>query len=199
MDEPKQSKISSMDAYKKQLLDNHNWEESYPRLLAFAISELQRYKFQRIRIPIDRSFEDFVMDAIDKVYSEERGWDPYLQVDLHRFLLSVVKSSINNCITGSDIQRVATGSSFDNRPVDDYNAYLNIEYKELDALIAQSLKSDPLLCLVYKGIKDGVKPSDIANDYAIDIKHVNNAKKRLLRIITKVLGEYQSEVQNRLQ
>jgi DNA-directed RNA polymerase specialized sigma24 family protein len=167
------------------LLDSHDWSASILKLTAYAVS-LCRLK--RIALSSGLEPEDLVMEAIEKVYSGERNWNHLLEPDLHRFLLSVVKSILSNKSTSKDARIQGRMSEGGMAMVPAYDeAESEFYVKQLDAAINDEMKGDVELCLVYKAVKDGCSPKEIAEDYAIDIETIHNAKKRLRRLVFNVI------------
>ena len=168
------------------ILDKHNWEESIVKLTAYAIS-LCRLK--GIRLPKGLEPEDLVMDAIEKVYLGIRKWNMDEDPDLHRYLMSVIKSILSN-EAGSMESKVFSGKELGEAnfasPTGSIEEELHAE--ELDRAISAAMRGDPELCLVYKALKDGFKPGEIADEYAIEVTTVRNAQKRLNRLVHKVMN-----------
>jgi len=169
------------------LLDRHDWSDSIIRLTAYVVS-LCRLK--RVSLIAGPEPEDLVMEAIEKVYSGERTWNHQAEPDLYRFLLSVVKSILSNKLTAAEnkARDSISETEMDNIPADN-NAEAELYARQLDAAISHAMRGDPELCLVYKALKDGCSPKEIAEEYAISIDTVRNAKKRLNRLVRNVIKE----------
>jgi RNA polymerase sigma factor (sigma-70 family) len=169
------------------LLDRHKWNESIVKLTAYVVSLCW---LKRIILPKGLEAEDIVMEAIEKIYTGERTWDHNNDPDLHRFLMSVVKSILSNKITSKEAR---TSVLYDDKELSVFQAHDNPEAemyaKQLDKAIGFKLQGDAQLCLVYKAVKDGYNPKEIAEDYAIDIETVRNAKKRLSRLVYGVINK----------
>lgn len=129
------------------------------------------------------------MEAIDRVYRQERSWDPEKDPDLLAFLKSVVKSLLSNSLTSVEgntlYEEVDAAESVTSGAGQDEELYC----EQLDQYILLRLHGDPPLCLVYKALKDGLRPGEIAEEYGLDIREVRNAQKRLHRAVLEVLGE----------
>jgi DNA-directed RNA polymerase specialized sigma24 family protein len=177
-----------MDDSVRNKLDNHSWEESITKLMGYAKLQIDLQKMKGRKFPVDRNIEDVVYEAIEKVYSEDRKWNPQEEPDLHRFLLSTVKSVIDNTVKLQDSKKRETVGDYDDfyLPTEDHTVE-NIDFIRLEQLIAEALKEDPLLCLVYKAVKDGLKPKEIAEEYNIDIKKVYSAKRQLCREVESII------------
>ena len=167
------------------LLDKHNWGESILKLTAYAV---YLYGLKTVRLPKGLEPEDLVMDAIEKVYKGIRKWDPEADPDLHQFLMSVVKSILSNETRSAD-NRVQTGRDYGEaeQQLVSGSAEEELYAKELDQQISAAMRGDPELCLVYKALKDGFRPGEIAEEYALEISTVRNAQKRLSRLVYRVI------------
>lgn len=167
------------------LLDSHNWSESIIKLTAYVVSLC---KLKNIILPSGLEAEDIVMTAIEKVYKGDRKWNPVTDPDLHRFLLSVVKSIVSNKITSTvGINEALINEDGLESVIVTNQVESEIYSRQLDKAITDEMKGDPELCLVYKALKDGFTPGDIAEEYAIDVGTIRNAKKRLNRLVLRVI------------
>ena len=168
------------------LLDKHNWGDSIIKLTAYVVS------LCRLRpLPSGLEPEDVAMEAIEKVYTGERNWNPQQEPNLHRYLLSVVKSILSNKRSGKENASAASISVEELAVVPGYDdVEVELFAKELDSAIAAALKGDAQLCLLYKAIKDGFSLQDISQEYVIGIDILYNAKKRLNRLVHKVIGKF---------
>lgn len=168
------------------LLDRHNWGDSIIKLTAYVVSLCRLQP-----LPSGLEPEDVVMEAIEKVYTGERNWNPQQESDLHRYMLSVVTSIVSNIRTRKESVYTATMNEEELAVVPGYdNVEAELFAKELDDAIAVGLKGDAELCLLYKAIKDGYSMQDISQEYVIDINILYNAKKRLNRLVNKVIGKF---------
>lgn len=171
------------------LLDSYDWKNTIIQLAAYSVN-LCRIK--NIQLPKGLEPEDLTMDAIQKVYLGERKWNPDTDPDLFKYLKSVVKSILDNEIKSKDGQVVKIEEQSEEYIIRVEN-YIEEEIycKQLDQQISFNMRGDPELCLVYKAIKDGLKPGDIAKEYAIPINLVRNTLKRLLRLVHKMISKLQ--------
>ena len=177
-----------------QILDNQNWEEIILKLTAYA---LQLCRFWNVRPPNGLEAEDIVMDAIDKTYTGVRKWNPEIDGDLYSFLKSAIKSILHNNLVSADTKKRRSDLYSEDLPHQtDYDPDGEMYSKQIDVGISERLKDEPDLCLVYKALKDGYRPREIAEDYAIDIKIVRNAQKRLHRIALSVIDSLAKEYSN---
>ncbi|MBT0812973.1 sigma-70 family RNA polymerase sigma factor [Litoribacter ruber] len=150
----------------------------------------------RNQLPKGLEPEDLAMDAIDKVYAGERKWDPQKDPNLLNYLKSVVKSLISNHFRSEEV-RIKGGEYSSETPLLGHD---NIEeemyYQQLDQEIAAAMEGDPELCLVYKALKEGYKPGEIAEEYAMEVKKIRNAQKRLHRVVLKIINILSKEITN---
>lgn len=171
-----------------RLLDAHNWKESILKLTAYAVS-LCGILNSAGRLTQGLEPEDLVMEAIEKVYRGDRRWDPEKDPDLHRYLMSVVKSILSNTLTLSETHILSGLLTEKEEALPDVYADPEEELyvRQLDQAITAAMRGDPGLCLVCKALKDGLRPAEIAEEYALDINTVRNAQKRLGRLVDKVI------------
>lgn len=166
---------------KLELLDNHKWEDTIVLLTAYVINLC---KFHRYRLPAQTEPEDIVMIAIDKVYAGDRNWDPSKDPDIGRYMRSVVKSILSNTISGKQI----TSTGLEHTVIlSEPDIQYTLEFEELNNQITKVVRHDPDLALVYKSLKDGLHPKEIADEYALDIGIVRNAQKRLRNLVTSLI------------
>ena len=84
-----------MNDKKRRLLMDFPWEETYPKLVAFAEWVIQGKSWNAGVLPKGQSAESVVRDVIAKTFSEERNWDPE-RGDLLQWLKWVIKSDISH-------------------------------------------------------------------------------------------------------
>jgi hypothetical protein len=168
------------------ILDNHDWIQIILKLSAYSI---YMCNLKRIRLPKGLEPEDLAMIAIEKVYNGERNWNSEGSPDLLLFLQSVVNSLISNSkkssdVTVSSLADVPESSLVESQYIDE-ELYCN----QLDQEIIRKMSNDPLLCLIYKSLKEQYKPKEISEVYGIDISIIRNAQKRLHRIVLEVVNQ----------
>lgn len=175
-----------------KILDAQDWDDVIIRLTAYV---LQYCKWKRYRLPKGLEAEDIALATIEKTYNGKRAWDYEKKPDLLNHLQSVANSIvINELRTGGASETSTDGIA------ERYHAVENTQEeemysKQLDEEIAAAMRGDPILCLVYKALKDGLKPGAIAEDYAISKPEVQAAQKRLRRLAEKVIDQL-SEVKH---
>lgn len=167
-------------------LDAQDWDNIIIRLTAYVI---QYCKWKRYRLPKGLEADDIALSAIEKTYSHKRTWDYEKEPDLLNHLQSVANSIIiNELKTGGASETSTDGIS------DCYIAIENTQEeemysKQLDEEIAAAMRGDPTMCLVYKALKDGLRPREIAQEYAISKPEVQAAQKRLRRLAEKIIDQ----------
>jgi hypothetical protein len=85
---------------KRELLKNYNWEDVYPKLIAFAEWVIQDKYWNSNILPKGQTAESIVRDAIAKTFTEERNWDPE-RGDLFMWLRWVIRSDISHLAESS--------------------------------------------------------------------------------------------------
>lgn len=174
-----------MTENKLQLLDEFDWGTAIIKLTAYAISICS---FRGKLLPKGLEAEDLVMNAIEKLYNGDRAWNPVKDPDLLRYLKSVIKSILSNETSSCDSKVLYVDEEIlDSDPIFDSHLEEEIYCKDLDRNISLAMQGDPELCLVYKALKDGFRPAEIAEEYYIDIRAVRNAQKRLHRLAINVV------------
>lgn len=174
-----------MDQEIVRRLDEHDWNGSIIRLAAY-VTVLCRFAGEQ-GIPGGLEPEDIVIEAIEKVYAGVRKWDPQQDPDLHLYLKSVVKSILSNRFNLAD-NRTLAGILLEDTLTDPAaDAESDLYARQLDQSISTAMRGDPELCLVYKALKDGLRPAQIAEEYALKINTVRNAQKRLCRLVEKII------------
>jgi len=173
-----------MDDTKQELLDSFDWNRAIIVLAAYAIS---LDGFSRKRLPKGLEPEDLVMQAVEKVFSGKRKWDPAKDPDLMKYLKSVVKSIYSNETTSKegDTAYIEELEGFD--PAVQSNAEEEIHSRELDRSILTAIRSDPDLLLVYRGLKDGFTPAEIEQEFGMPVRDIRNAQKKLHRRVLSLI------------
>ncbi|RZJ92656.1 MAG: sigma-70 family RNA polymerase sigma factor [Chryseobacterium sp.] len=171
---------------KQELLDKFDWSKAIIQLAAYAISLNQ---WTGNRLPKGLEPEDLVMQAIEKVYSGARDWNPGQDEDLLKYFKSVIKSIFSNETKSKDAEVGYIddlGNDFDVGAQNNYDEELYC--RQLDSSVISSIRADPDLLLVYKGLKDGLSPADIEQEYGLPIKEIRNSQKRLHRKVLSTIN-----------
>jgi len=174
-------------------IDDEAWGDMYLELLDFA-----RYKTRRLQyvkgggeLPLGRTPKDLVQDALKRVFEGRRQWDPDEDPDLCKYLKSVISSIVSALLEKTDYDQ-----QDDSSPADHYDisADRNASYNDcLDALqeILEVVSSDEDdLDSVRIGIEDGMKASEIAEFFGIDIERVYTLSDKLRRRTRKKMEQH---------
>lgn len=171
---------------KKDLLDAQNWEEIYEMLVSYTILAMRFKKLRNIT-----NAQDVVEDAIDKIYTGVRDWDPNQEPDIRIYLKSVIDSLLDadskkkeNKITTDidvDLESAGTKDFISNTPTPEEEMIA----KELDEMITKEIGDDFNLQLTYEAVKNGIKRKNI-EETGLSIKDYDNCIKRLRRIATRL-------------
>lgn len=166
-------------------LNEYNWNTAIVKLSAYVVWYC---KWKQIRLPAGLEPDDIAMTAIEKVYTGERNWDPVKDPDLFKYLTGTCNSIISNETESpkADVESLNNITEQFYPGTDDYkNEELYCE--KLDKEIAAAMRGDPECLLVYKALKDGERPREIAEEYVISIESVRLAQKRIRRTAEKVI------------
>lgn len=180
------------------LIEKQDWNSLLPQLLLFATKRWARYSSQDNLAGYDPA--DVVLDAIEKVFTGSRIWDPQKHPDFFEYLTSVIDSEIKNLRMSWHVRRILpTGAPND----EGYLNPLNVsdetpsssplksillkekrlqEYTEAVDFIAY-LQREPLLqnivrCILFQEI---TKPLEIVSYLGITPKQFSNSRKKLQR------------------
>lgn len=88
-----------MDKKKRELLDQAKWEDILLRLLKYTLNKLRRRFFFKTSplggTDVAQIAQDQVMEAIGKVWTEERSWDNETK-NLFSLLIDIIDSQISH-------------------------------------------------------------------------------------------------------
>lgn len=165
------------------LLVNNDWETTIPNLFLHTLGRLKGKT-----VPGCFTADDYIQEAYERVHNGERNWNPNQDPDLTKYLASVIDSLISasikskyNNLTEIDL------TVFDPQSGENIlNDLITTEYYDC---IQDKIKDDEDLQMIFCCMVDygKTKPKEIAEELNWDISKVNNLKKRVKRIITKVL------------
>ncbi len=175
----------------KALLDEHDWDDTIPRLIKYALNKIRGltwYQEPGGHVAAGKMAEDFVMDAVVKVYTGQRQWDPQAVPDLLTFMFGVVRSEIshhsnsleNRCLHFLDALSPNTRKAAEQAGPDDnepgfINGFLN------------EFRDDPRMAKVVALAAAGRKPRDIAAELSISITDIYNMRKVICRRLENYL------------
>lgn len=169
-----------------KILEAQDWDGIITRLTAYVI---QYCKWKRYLLPKGLEAEDIALSAIEKTWNGKRAWDYQKEPDLLNHLQSVANSIIINELRSPGASETNTDSIADVDHAVENTQDEEMYSKQLDQEVAAAMRGDPVLCLVYKALKDGLFPREIAEEYAIEKSQVQAAQKRLRRLVEKVIDQ----------
>jgi len=151
--------------------------------------------------------EDVASEAIIKVIEGKRKYNKEEYPDFKMFLRSVVDSIVSNMLNlaerkklhrlpnvGSDSDETRTFELEDNQ-LSPLNNLMNKEVvDEVNAVLMTAFSTDNIVCGILECLRAGImKPSEMAEYLEVNIKDVNNAQKRLRRVIETKLQDFRLE------
>lgn len=191
-----------------ELLGSHPWEDTIPRLVAHASKKSKRLFWRGIyggHLPEGKEVEDLVNQAIDKIISGQRQWDPDTNPDLFLFLRGIVDSDLNHLAESEENRYVRSetvsvaGSDCDEEekeisvitsmPTPNSDPEETLLLREEETRCEEffwnfygSLDGKHLLQKIVECIWDDVeKPADIAEKLGVPVNDIYNARKQLQR------------------
>lgn len=175
-------------------LQKHNWEEVFIKLKAYAAS-LLKHRYRGLSFPKGRTLEDFVQGAIASIFDPDstRNWDCQNHPDIIKYLMDVISSMMSNLFTSAEMK---TTSNFSQSQVEtvpslyeaadsplDLNARMDLE--SLIGQVQNDLAGDEEACFVFMERLDGLPNREIAQSLGYEVRVVENAQKRINRVIEK--------------
>lgn len=170
------------------------WGEIYGRLVIYAATRLKLSGFQP-RSEIDGiEPDDFVGNAIEKIFDGTRAWDFERFPDIEIHLKGVVKSLISSHLKSSgrrpivqELELAETGGDTDDSPRDqsdyaDETDELRITEAHWSYIEQQFVDDDDGLLVFYEWL-DGSPPREIAASCNLEVKDVYNVIKKVKRVI----------------
>jgi len=206
----------------RELLESVDWNDIILKLTRHAIRRAERYTGRReeaIILPGGKSPADIALDAIEKVLTGGRSWDPDKYPNLLLHLEWIVNSDLQHLFSSSERQRSGrlpkSQSATDPEteavrdPPNPLEAFPDSETPETHLLTKEEegfeeetkiklyslLKGDEDLELLLLCLEEGKdKPALIAQETGWEISKVYNLKRKLLRTAAKVEGFFPSEI-----
>lgn len=173
------------------------WKDLIPRWQLFTMGHMYRRLYWRGsccgKIPGGKEADDFIYEAIEKVMTGTRNWNPQ-KVSLYQVVIGIIKSDIHHYVTSRENSfREADETSVLNitdyrRPPDSQIEYFQIITTFINYLNNKEIdKNQPKLGILAKLILQNhiVNPIDLAKKLSIPVNQVNNLKKRLKRAAIK--------------
>ena len=168
-----------------------NWSDLIPRLLLYAKGRADRCRWQGKlagKLPGGRDLHDVVQTAIQKTLAGERNWNRE-KCTLFQHFRGVIDSEINHLAVGLENRtphipddEIGNIASLKPSPEDE-----TVWIREKNNLL-EFLSRKNELCYEIASImlKDDVSGSiEIAEILSISVEEINNAKKRLRRLISE--------------
>jgi len=178
------------------LLEQQNWPKLIKGLTAFALYYSNHYTYHKRSsnggLANGYTHIDIVMSSIESIYTGERNWNPRL-IDLEKLLMGIIRSKLSNLSESKenqllkDIEMNNDEDFFWETISDSDGLYTELESKDLINLIRGNLSDDEELGVLFELAIQESKNKEIAAYLSIDIKEVENLKKKLKRRISKYL------------
>ena len=180
----------------RRLLIDQNWEDSIPRLTRYAIIKIREkywYGGKGGNVAAGKMAKDFVLDAISKVFSGERGWNPDKEPDLLGYLAGVLRSDISHSSTSFENRNTTFSEDIphavDEEAVSEFRKGIhkirNLGSDFIPSFIKYIGNKEQLIKFV-NYILDGLKPREIADKMNLSRNDIYNLRK----VIKRRLGEF---------
>lgn len=121
-------------------LNDHDWGQLRADLIAYAELRIRVGSWVRgpNALPEGATAEDFVQEAIFRVYDGRRTWDPEDNPDLKRYLAGVISSLVSNMATAAEHDRAVDMEDLQTEE----GEFLG--FGAVDALISENVEADEL-------------------------------------------------------
>lgn len=173
--------------------DRVDWDDVLPRVLLYAAWQIKRHQ-------LELDAEELAAEAYEKAVTGKRKWCQK-KCTLYKFLVGIIRSDISTCLKKSKTEEKYFDKNFDQ-----YKLYNNCSCHDAksstpeDKLIYERQKenllyyindSEDLLGNIARLMLDDdiTSPCDIADILYLDVQTINNAKKRLRRLVLKFLDQ----------
>ncbi len=184
-----------MDDDTARILQAADWATLATHLVAYTAREV-RYRHWRtgskVDLPKGKTVEDLAFDAIAKVFTGQRAWNPDEQRDLLRYLMDVVDSDLSALLKSGAHKKTERFS--DDPDADCPQSVGAVAASPEDMLLAQELQDEVLaacaeddeLTLVACALLEGTnKAADIAVETGLPVARVYKLKQKLKVRMTK--------------
>ena len=180
------------------------WREIIPRLMGHALKKARRRHWQGILggwMPGGGEAEDIAMQAIGKIFSGERRWDPQQEPDLLKVLTSIADSLLSHLAESWENKRLRSESALsahggpDGEEAHQITSYADPigtpsavamqherekESQEFLSQLREFLGNEPDLQKAVDCIWDGTaKPADVAAHIGLPAQQMTNLRKKL--------------------
>lgn len=189
--------MDNIPADVKERLDRHDWDDTIPRLIKFALIKIHQmswYQEQGGQVAAGKMAEDFVMDAIVKVYKGQRQWDPQSMPDLLSYLFGVLRSEIHHHSQSLENRCFRFLDTLSEEKKKDSEPSSHTEKKDnfMEGFL-NSIQDDPQLAQVALLVAQGRKPREIATELHIQVNSVYNMRKVLRRRLEEYLTHHRDQ------
>lgn len=209
-----------VDRVVQEKLEEANWDEITLRLTAYALFKVRRLKWRtgdRESLPEGKTAEDLTYEAIEKVLSGERQWDPAACPDLLGYLRGVVDSLVSHLVISEEHRRVRRmpqteeGQEVEElltlaKPGAETAEHLvtiqidpeaqtvgKMEAERFVGEIFEEIAGDKELEMVMDALLRGnVKPREIAVETGIDVERIYKLREKLDRSAKRIEGRLQN-------
>lgn len=191
---------SKMDPAVKDLLDAQNWGDLLPRLLKYSLYLIYAKtggSSSRYHVSAGKMAEDFVMDAVMKVYRGERKWDPEKDPELLFYLMGVLRSLI-----GHEFQKLSSRQVVYLEGLGENTQkcllVANVDVSKTEGFLSEFLKfigDVPKVLRFTTFLAEGLKPREIADRMQLNPREIYNIRKVMKRRLCEFLNK-NSELMN---
>lgn len=178
-----------------ELLESADWKDITFRLTHYAIWKAFRYVWKSGSLPGGKTPQDMALEAIEKVWTGVREWNPDKYPNLYTHLKWIVDSDIDHLFKSKEHEKSrrmpeTTPEQASETPnpeeqlIAKGNKALEEEIRnEFYAMVEGDEDLETLMLCFDEGID---KPQDIAEQTGWDVSKANNVKRRLFRKVAKL-------------
>ncbi len=182
-------------------LSQQNWEDIILKLTSYANYIIKRLCWNSSygNLPRGLKADDIALEAIEKVWTGSRNWNPDKIPDLLLYLKGVVKSLLSNLVNSNDNRKYiisidqtncqSNGDLIDQIKDNSSSIDSTVEFEEIRKMIWKDIKWDEDEFLVLTGLEEGLKPKQISEELNLSIDKVYIVQKRIKRKVEKLLKE----------
>ncbi len=186
----------ALDPKTRSALLAANWPEIIEKLTVHATFAVKKHFLKREidSLPDGQQVKDFVQDAIDRVFSGERKWDPSKVPDLLHYMKWVFNSEVNHYFKSASSERreYVRSEDPDDDPLDQMadatsSTMTDLDEEELKTYLRAKARGNEIAELIAYCLEEGFsKPVAIAET----IRSTPEAVSAGLRKIRKWTEEY---------
>ena len=178
-----------------ELLESADWKDIIFRLTHYAIWKTSRYIRKSGSLPGGRTPQDMALEAIEKVWTRVREWDPDKYPNLYTHLKWIVDSDIDHLFKSKEHEKSRrmpeTTSELPSEKPNPEEQLIAKENKAFEEEIRNKFyamtEGDEDLETLVLCFDEGIDtPQDIAEQTGWDVSKVNNVKKKLFRKAAKL-------------